>query len=565
MAETRRKVQLHKKGDQSDMWIPYTTGGCVQLTEYENDGVTSGAIVGGDDGDTLNTALMRLENRLPFVGATGESDGAQGEVPAPTLADKEKFLKGDGTWSVVESSEIGDGEVTITVNGTPYTFTMNQSTNLQIDISIPQNPVIFKGSVNTTGINGTTTPFPAADATNNGHEYKVTEDGTYQGVSAKVDDMLISNGVMWIKIPSGDEPSGTVTSIGATNGVKTDKTGGAAISDSGTLSLNLKTTTRSAYDSETPVDVSGRQYPVVLDKTNGYLSVNVPWVEYTNASAVSGGTALSLVTTGDKYAWNSKPDIGSGATNAAAGNHTHSVGIAADSGSTVGINLAFGSQYKLTAGGESFVFTTPQSPSSYGSGTGINIDSNNNINVKLGYTTSGNNRAVKADSNGSLYVTQTDTTYSDFTPASSSAGSAGLVPAPTTNDKAKFLNGGSGWVALAVDETKTVSSSTASFAVTYGHNYFVGGADVTAISSGSNNAVNTLTITGVNDTDNPTGADFETNIFFKAGSSFTKPTFSNNTPMLIGELPTFEANGIYLMSLYKGTVIFGTLSSYTNA
>ncbi len=305
MAETRRKVQLHKKGDQSDMWIPYTTGGCVQLTEYENDGVTSGAIVGGDDGDTLNTALMRLENRLPFVGATEESDGAQGEVPAPTLADKEKFLKGDGTWSAVESSEIGDGEVTIMVNGTPYKFTMNQSTNLQINISIPENPVIFKGTVNTTGINGTTTPFPAADATNNGHEYKVTEDGTYQGVSAKVDDILISNGVMWIKIPSGDEPSGTVTSIGATNGVKTDKTGGAAISDSGTLSLNLKTTTRSAYDSETPVDVSGRQYPVVLDKTNGYLSVNVPW-ENTHQTAeiyagVHEGTANAATSNGNTH------------------------------------------------------------------------------------------------------------------------------------------------------------------------------------------------------------------------------------------------------------------------
>jgi len=657
MTENRRKVQLHKKGDQSDQWIPLTVGSCVHLTDYKNDPNVTGAITNAVDAvneneyDDLNTALMKLENRPDFVGATSSEDGERGLVPAPLKADAEKFLKGDGTWSTVEGSEIGDGEVTITVNGTPYVFTMNQSANLQIDINIPQNPVIFQGTVDRTGINGTSTPLPAAGATNNGHEYKVTEDGTYQGVSAKVGDTLISNGVAWVKIPSGDEPSGTVLSVAAGTGLQTNLTNGAPITESGELSLvsvnlsgatvgnNTNTTpqfgdtfvipkftydeygrvttvsdvtmtlpsaqsyslapattstlggviistglsvqsdgtltvnaasngtlggVKLGYVRQSGVAADERKYAVEVDG-NGKAYVDVPWVEYTNASAASGDTTLSLVTTGDKYVWNNKPDIGSGATDAAAGNHTHAVSIGTDSGATVGINLAFGSQYKITAGGESFVFTTPQAPSAYGSGTGINIDSNNNINVKLGYTTSGNNRAVEADSNGNLYVTQTDTTYSDYTPATSTNGVAGLVPAPTTSDKAKFLNGGSGWVALAIDETKTVSSGLSSFAVTYGHNYFVGGADVTAISSGSNNAVNTLTITGVNGTDNPTGADFEANIFFKAGSSFTKPTFSNNTPMLIGDLPTFEADGIYLMSLYKGTVIFGTLSSYTNA
>lgn len=38
-----------------------------------------------------------------FTGATALADGTQGLVPAPTTADPEKFLKGDGTWSEVAS------------------------------------------------------------------------------------------------------------------------------------------------------------------------------------------------------------------------------------------------------------------------------------------------------------------------------------------------------------------------------------------------------------------------------------------------------------------------------
>lgn len=50
--------------------------------------------------------------------------------------------------------------------------------------------------------------------------------------------------------------------------------------------------------------------------------------------------------------------IGTGSTNAAAGNHTHTTSLAADTG-TSSITLAHGSKYKLTAGGTSVIFTMP--------------------------------------------------------------------------------------------------------------------------------------------------------------------------------------------------------------
>lgn len=38
-----------------------------------------------------------------FTGATTTSDGTSGLVPAPTSADKDSYLKGDGTWGKPEA------------------------------------------------------------------------------------------------------------------------------------------------------------------------------------------------------------------------------------------------------------------------------------------------------------------------------------------------------------------------------------------------------------------------------------------------------------------------------
>lgn len=47
-----------------------------------------------------------------FVGADGTNAGAAGLVPAPTATDNDKYLKGDGTWGVVQSGGSGIPELT---------------------------------------------------------------------------------------------------------------------------------------------------------------------------------------------------------------------------------------------------------------------------------------------------------------------------------------------------------------------------------------------------------------------------------------------------------------------
>lgn len=55
-----------------------------------------------------------------FTGATAQANGVAGIVPAPLIADKDKFLKGDGTWTKVEIVDYiaGDG---ITIDPTSST------------------------------------------------------------------------------------------------------------------------------------------------------------------------------------------------------------------------------------------------------------------------------------------------------------------------------------------------------------------------------------------------------------------------------------------------------------
>jgi len=98
--------------------------------------------------------------------------------------------------------------------------------------------MVFKGSL---GTGGTITSLPVNGTADIGDTYKVITDGTYASKSAKAGDTFIcltktSNANTWELIPSGDEPSGTVTSVGMT--VPTGlSVSGSPITSSGTLAI----------------------------------------------------------------------------------------------------------------------------------------------------------------------------------------------------------------------------------------------------------------------------------------------------------------------------------------
>ena len=129
-------------------------------------------------------------------------------------------------------------------------------------------PMLFKGSV---GTNGTTTwaNLPTAASSNEGHTYKVITDhiAASDNPKAKVGDTIISNGSEWIVIPSGDEPSGTVTSVGISNGGGLSVSG-SPITSSGTITVSHADTSSQASSSN-----SGRTYiqSITLD-TYGHVT-----------------------------------------------------------------------------------------------------------------------------------------------------------------------------------------------------------------------------------------------------------------------------------------------------
>lgn len=147
---------------------------------------------------------------------------------------------------------------------------MDVATKKYVDDSIlalPE-PMIFKGSL---GTGGTITTLPTASTSNEGYTYKVITAGTYASQSAKVGDTFISDGSAWVLIPSGDEPSGTVTSI------KIEATSPIAVNDSSAITSSGTRTISHANSG-----VTAGTYRSVIVNATGHVTAG------TNPTTLSG-------------------------------------------------------------------------------------------------------------------------------------------------------------------------------------------------------------------------------------------------------------------------------------
>lgn len=156
-----------------------------------------------------------------------------------------QFLKADGSVDSTSYAPLNSPAIT----GTPTAPTASAGTNttqiattafVQTAINNLPEPMVFKGTIGTGGTS-TTVPSSATE----GDTYKIIEGGqslTFSGISntIKVGDTVIykNSTTGWVLIPSGDEPSGTVTSVGMT--VPTGlSVSGSPITSSGTLAVSF--------------------------------------------------------------------------------------------------------------------------------------------------------------------------------------------------------------------------------------------------------------------------------------------------------------------------------------
>lgn len=119
----------------------------------------------------------------------------------------------------------------------------------QIIEELPE-PMIFKGSL---GTGGTISTLPTASSDNKGYTYKVITVGTYAGQTADIGDTFISDGTAWVLIPSGDEPSGTVTNVAVTSTDGSATITGSPITSSGTIDISVVTDSALDANSTKPV------------------------------------------------------------------------------------------------------------------------------------------------------------------------------------------------------------------------------------------------------------------------------------------------------------------------
>lgn len=167
-------------------------------------------------------------------------------------------------------------KLTKIINGS--TSDIVTASTLKTDLGL-SSAMLFMGSL---GTDGTITSLPAATAGNQGYTYKVITANTYANQVAKVGDVFVSNGSSWVLIPSGDEPSGTVTSVGisnATNGGLTVTS--SPITTSGTISIGHTNVLTNAQTTQA-------LYPIKIDK-NGHISAY--------------GTAVTSLPASDVSAW----------------------------------------------------------------------------------------------------------------------------------------------------------------------------------------------------------------------------------------------------------------------
>lgn len=146
-------------------------------------------------------------------------------------------------------------------------------------------PMVFKGSL---GTGGTTTTLPTASEDNKGFTYKVITAGTYQGVAAEVGDTFISDGTAWVLIPSGDEPSGTVTNVAVTSADGSATITGSPITSSGTIDIAVPTVSYDSTNAKLQKTLAGVTSDVMTVDTAPTTNSKNP----VTSGAVSDGLAL---------------------------------------------------------------------------------------------------------------------------------------------------------------------------------------------------------------------------------------------------------------------------------
>lgn len=297
----------------------------VDLTgdTVEESNLLSGYQATGADGERVSGAFSVSE----MTGATASTDGTSGLVPAPSAGDQDKVLHGDGTWDIAY---------------TPPTYTARNNGLYKITVNtlghVSNATAVQKSDITALGIPAQDTTYSAATTTTAGlmsSDDKTKLNSVEEGANNYVHPTYTAR----TGKPTANQTPGfgdTVTVSQITSNTLGHVTGAtdrtikipdteASTTAAGLMSADDKTKLdgieegANAYTPPTYTAHSNGLYKITTN-TLGHVSaatavaksditaLGIPAQDttYESKAAVSGGTAVSLVTTGEKATWNAK-------------------------------------------------------------------------------------------------------------------------------------------------------------------------------------------------------------------------------------------------------------------
>lgn len=184
--------------------------------------------------------------------------------------------------------------------------------NLTVQTAVPANAV-FTDTVTTATTTGSGNAVTAISATNGA--LTVTKGTTFltshQDISGKADKSATVSTVTW----DSTNKKLTKTINGTTTDVVTAATlrtglnvaDGAEVNQNAFSNVKVGSTTVAADSKTDTLElVAGSNVTLTPDATNDKVTIAATDTTYESKAAASGGTAVSLVTTGEKYTWNHK-------------------------------------------------------------------------------------------------------------------------------------------------------------------------------------------------------------------------------------------------------------------
>jgi hypothetical protein len=187
------ELTVHFRDSTKTLTIPNSGGGGSTYTAGNGISIDANNEISTKIGSGLQFDTNGVLSANMMTGATSSANGVAGLVPAPLIADRNKYLKGDGTW---DTGYVHPGNQTpITTKGL-YQFTMDQYGHITSSSSDSVNPII----------SGTQTTSSLADGGKNVYTFTALD-----GTSSTLE---VYNGNTGSQGPSGT--NATITSATAT-------------------------------------------------------------------------------------------------------------------------------------------------------------------------------------------------------------------------------------------------------------------------------------------------------------------------------------------------------------